>query len=642
MSDTGRLDCVPCNKFRHWLEFQLLDNQGKPLAGIPYHLKSRDGVINARGVTDGQGILREENLSSLPMTLHVEAQKLADQLVEKSTATAVKIAKTLGSSPAIMPGELSDGLPKIEGWTEATLQTRYYADPEYSGITVMPEHNCRHVIAVERIAKPVFAKSCLQPLGCTDAGTETEPATNFGQLQVYLPVSAPQTPAMASAAQNKNTPPWYMVPIGWLLDQVVPPAQANPLIFQAIETQMALNAAAGAAGTASNNEGSWETQSAPPRLSEKEKLFMAAISSTPADRAQAVWGAMKRALGADSDTAQHQLERLKQLADQKGRAETRVRYRFVEDEKTGVVKVVGYHTREGSGMDMVKVRHVKQTAPGTYEFREDGADSPILVWYTTASSMYQALSPQDLPQYFNQRGTPINVNTVPLDDPSLTGQTPGLEIPAQPTWRDGIMVNPQQDPNEMAGNKTETPIADGTDRGPTKTTTPIQESDFRDYILVFPIEGVPAVYVYLSDPYGGTEKGKYSGRTYDPAKAGGPIQDLDWRNVEITQEGLDKVKLHTSRFEKSIDNTIMIERLEKILSGEITTTDYDRRYYTHEIRELERYRAIGVPDGVHDEDIWNHAHAATLEDYKIHERTYPLYTPEAIHAADLEEEAKYK
>ncbi|WP_338803071.1 hypothetical protein WDV76_11790 [Xenorhabdus griffiniae] len=37
-----------------------------------------------------------------------------------------------------------------------------------------------------------------------------------------------------------------------------------------------------------------------------------------------------------------------------------------------------HDTREGSGMDMVKVRHVKQTAPGTYEFREDGADSPIL------------------------------------------------------------------------------------------------------------------------------------------------------------------------------------------------------------------------------------------------------------------------
>ncbi|PHM62638.1 Hcp family T6SS protein CtsH2 [Xenorhabdus ishibashii] len=281
-------------------------------------------------------------------------------------------------------------------------------------------------------------------------------------------------------------------------------------------------------------------------------------------------------------------------------------------------------------MDTVKVRHVKQTAPGTYEFREDGADSPILVWYTNASSMYKALSPQELPQYFNQRGTPINVNTVPLDDPSMTGQTPGLEIPEQPTWRDGVMGNPQQDPNEMAGNKTETPISDGTDRGPTKTTTPVQESDFRDYILIFPIEGVPAVYVYLSCPYGGTEKGKYSGRSYDPTKAGGPIQDLDWRNIEITQEGIDKVKLHTSRFDESIENQIMIERLEKILAGEITITDYDKRFYTHETRELERYRALGVPDGANDLITWNNTHTATLEDYKINEKIDSLYTPEAI------------
>ncbi|PHM62637.1 DUF4123 domain-containing protein [Xenorhabdus ishibashii] len=64
--------------------------------------------------------------------------------------------------------------------------------------------------------------------------------------------------------------------------------QAHPLVFQAMETQMALGAAV---GTASNNDGSWETESAPPLISEKEKLFMAAIvSSTPTDRAQLAWG----------------------------------------------------------------------------------------------------------------------------------------------------------------------------------------------------------------------------------------------------------------------------------------------------------------------------------------------------------------
>ncbi|MBC8954504.1 Hcp family T6SS protein CtsH2 [Xenorhabdus sp. PB62.4] len=342
--------------------------------------------------------------------------------------------------------------------------------------------------------------------------------------------------------------------------------------------------------------------------------------------------------GSDSDLESH--KNLIKIADEKGTVPTRVRYRFVEDVKTGQSIPVGYHTNEESGLEQVKVRHVQYNSSlNQYEFWEDDADSPTLVWY--ADPQTGGISQNEISGQYGKHDTSINVKVIPLD-PTLTSQTPGLPIPEQRTWRDGILVNPQQDPNEIAGNKTETPISDGTDHGPTKTTTPLQEHDFRDYILIFPISNIPAIYVYLSDPYGGTEKGKYSGRTYDPDKAGGPIQDLDWRNVEITQEGLDKVKLHTSRFEESIDNTIMIERLEKILSGEILTTDYDRRYYTHEIRELERYRVVGVPDGVHDEDIWNHAHAATLEDYKIHERTYPLYTPEAIHAADLAEEAKYK
>jgi len=77
----------------------------------------------------------------------------------------------------------------------------------------------------------------------------------------------------------------------------------------------------------------------------------------------------------------------------------------------------------------------------------------------------------------------------------------------------------------------------------------------------------------------------------------------------------------------------MIDRLEKILGGEFEATDIDRRFYTHEVRELERYRALGVPDGVEDKKVWNDAHTATLEDYKINVKTQPLYTPEA-EAAD--------
>ncbi|MGX5089352.1 S-type pyocin domain-containing protein, partial [Enterobacter sp. UPMP2052] len=145
-------------------------------------------------------------------------------------------------------------------------------------------------------------------------------------------------------------------------------------------------------------------------------------------------------------------------------------------------------------------------------------------------------------------------------------------------------------------------------------------------------------YVMLSGPYGETNaKGKYSGRDYNTEKAGGPIQNLDWKGATIDRAGVDRVKLHTGRFAESDANKVMIDRLEKILKGELQPTDIDKRFYTHEIRELERYRALGVPDGMEDESVWNDAHTATLEDYKVNEKTQPLYTPEADKAYEEQE-----
>ncbi len=135
----------------------------------------------------------------------------------------------------------------------------------------------------------------------------------------------------------------------------------------------------------------------------------------------------------------------------------------------------------------------------------------------------------------------------------------------------------------------------------------------------------------LSDPYGEINtRSQYRWRDYNTYKAGGPIQNLDWKGATIGGVGIDKVKLHTGRFAESDANKVMIERLEKILKGEIATTDIDKRFYTHEIRELERYRALGVTDGEENKSVWNNAHTATLEDYKVNEKTQPLYTPDAL------------
>lgn len=163
--------------------------------------------------------------------------------------------------------------------------------------------------------------------------------------------------------------------------------------------------------------------------------------------------------------------------------------------------------------------------------------------------------------------------------------------------------------------------------------------NYKDCIYCFPPEsGLPPLYVVFNSPYpDATTIGTYSGRAYNPDKAGGPIERLDWREVKITATGIELVKLHTSRFGPSDANDIMINRLEKILQGKLQETDTDKRFYTHEIRELERFRTLEIPDKIRpndDGEAWNNTHAATLEDYQLTSELELLYTPEAIEADD--------
>jgi len=159
----------------------------------------------------------------------------------------------------------------------------------------------------------------------------------------------------------------------------------------------------------------------------------------------------------------------------------------------------------------------------------------------------------------------------------------------------------------------------------------------KDCIYCFPAEsGLPPLYIVFNSPYpGATTVGTYSGRAYNPDKAGGPVERLDWRDATFTQAGVDLVKLHISRFDPSDANVVMIDRLEKILHGKIEPTDIDKRFITHELRELERFRALGIADRIlpiDDGEAWNNTHAATLEDYQLSSEAELLYTPKALEA----------
>ncbi|GAB7533248.1 hypothetical protein PS3A_56640 [Pseudomonas sp. 3A(2025)] len=179
---------------------------------------------------------------------------------------------------------------------------------------------------------------------------------------------------------------------------------------------------------------------------------------------------------------------------------------------------------------------------------------------------------------------------------------------------------------------------------PVISPLPAAPPGLQGLITVFPADsGLPPLFTVFNSPYpGATFKGIYSGRYYNPKKAGGPILSLSWVGATVTQEGIALVKLHTGRLDYSAANDVMITRLEKILKGELQITDTDKRYYTHEIRELERYRAIGVLDGPVPQEIkgevWNNAHAATLEDFKLKDDSGLFYTNEANAAHEKHEQ----
>ncbi|GAA0331847.1 S-type pyocin domain-containing protein [Morganella psychrotolerans] len=201
--------------------------------------------------------------------------------------------------------------------------------------------------------------------------------------------------------------------------------------------------------------------------------------------------------------------------------------------------------------------------------------------------------------------------------------------PVPPGFPGGIAIPELKFPFHT-GTSLEIPVI------PMNTGFPLPDDiSFTDFILVFPDgSGLKPVYIMLSSPYGETNaKGKFSGRNYHTERAGGPVEMLDWRIAVIDREGIDKVRLHISRFGSNAANDIMLERLEYILTGTFPATDTDKRFYTHEIRELERYRNLGIKDGVRPEnggEVWNNTHTATLEDYQLSSDEALLYTEDAL------------
>ena len=141
--------------------------------------------------------------------------------------------------------------------------------------------------------------------------------------------------------------------------------------------------------------------------------------------------------------------------------------------------------------------------------------------------------------------------------------------------------------------------------------------------------------------FGARIKGKYSRRIFDSDKIGIPIRNLTIERIRITNRGIEVVEKHLKRFVGGLEKPeeIMIERLRRIVVGELKATRQDLNFYAHELREFVRYKNLGFifgePSNPTDAfELWQNAHTATLEDYKMKENRFslrenPLYHAEA-------------
>ncbi|MCW7763192.1 lipase family protein [Photorhabdus luminescens] len=152
--------CFDCKRFlKNWVEFQLVDEQGKPLVNMPYRLISRGtpGYVR-RGVTNGFGVLREEELLPHPVTLYIDAQPLADEMEQRplreirgEEASVVKPkAEAEGYQYRYVTiGQISDGLPALDDWNDPKKipPPYHFPDPEPKGYEVHPL-NRRYVLEI--------------------------------------------------------------------------------------------------------------------------------------------------------------------------------------------------------------------------------------------------------------------------------------------------------------------------------------------------------------------------------------------------------------------------------------------------------------------------------------------------------------
>ncbi|MEI9533241.1 S-type pyocin domain-containing protein [Moellerella wisconsensis] len=189
---------------------------------------------------------------------------------------------------------------------------------------------------------------------------------------------------------------------------------------------------------------------------------------------------------------------LREIATAKSTVTTRVRFRVIEDEKSGNPKIVGYAVDENSGLDRVRVRFAERHEDGSVTFSDPDFKGQF-IWNTQNNTAeYNDYTAQDVAKNPDlafqavkfsldngQRGSIIH------DDGGVGRYLPPTPLPEpQKIWS---LPNPI--PETQKPELTPSPIPEPSTGW--IESLPIHETDFNDYIIVDPLGEVPAIYVFF-------------------------------------------------------------------------------------------------------------------------------------------------
>ncbi|MBD2785206.1 lipase family protein [Xenorhabdus sp. DI] len=107
-------------------------------------------------MTDGNGLIREESLTAIPLMLEIAAQPLTDEMEQRPLrikrgeehSTVRPETESAGHLyHYVTIGELIDRMPNIEGWEEEKLPAYHFPERSIAGISI-EEMDSRHIIEV--------------------------------------------------------------------------------------------------------------------------------------------------------------------------------------------------------------------------------------------------------------------------------------------------------------------------------------------------------------------------------------------------------------------------------------------------------------------------------------------------------------